>query len=103
MTRGVKHAATVADHPRMDVADRKPPQAVGGGQVARSRGELLERRAIKSGWLCVAVGLLIPLFALGGVYYGVQVARAGRRNAGYTLVAVGLTVFTLRLAFYLSG
>ena len=69
---------------------------------ARSRAELLGRRDVRSGWLCILLGLLIPLFALGGVFYGVRVLRDGRRGMGTALIATGFGVFLTRLLLYLG-
>jgi hypothetical protein len=90
-----------ADGAVMTETHHETPQTVGGGTAARSRADLLDDRAVKSGWLMVAIGVLVPLLALGGVFYGVQAARNGRRQAGYTLIFVGLLVFTVRMALYL--
>ena len=69
---------------------------------ASARGELLLKRDVRSAWLCLAVGVLIPLFALGTVYYGVRVRRFGREGTGVLLIALGLAVFLLRVILYLG-
>ncbi len=67
----------------------------------RSRGELLQRKALRNGWLLNLGGLLFPLLALGGAYIGFQAARGGRRELGLAMAAVGLAIFSLRLTFAL--
>jgi hypothetical protein len=68
----------------------------------QARGDLLVKRHIRSGWLIIAVGLIVPLLALGGVYYGVKVIGLGRREMGALLIAVGLAVFLVRMILYLG-
>ena len=68
----------------------------------RSRADLLGKRDVRSGWLCILLGVLIPLFALGGVFYGVRVLRVGKRGMGTALIVTGFTVFLTRLILYLG-
>jgi hypothetical protein len=68
----------------------------------KARAELLVRRHIRSGWLLIAIGVIVPILALGGPFYGVRVSRFGRRGAGAALIAVGFAVFLARLILWLG-
>jgi len=65
-----------------------------------ARRDLERKKLARSGWLALALGLMIPFFALGAALVGVGVSRSGNRVMGGVLIAAGLTVFTLRLALY---
>ena len=67
------------------------------------RADFLARRALACGWLCVVPGAFLPLLALGGVFFGYQASRYGRREAGITLMVAGALVFAVRLALFLAG
>ena len=66
-----------------------------------NRPLLLQKRAIKSGWLMILAGILLPFFALGGAAYGIGLIRGDRREAGIPLVAVGVAIFVIRLALWI--
>lgn len=69
-------------------------------QQAPERRELVLRRYAKSGWLIIAVGVLIPVLAAAGAYRGWRLIRWGRVDVGGPLLAVGLLVFVVRFAFW---
>jgi hypothetical protein len=83
--------------PSMDRPVAPPVQARG-----TARAELLLRRHVKSGWLCIAIGVIVPILALGGAFYGVRVRLFGRPGMGSALIVVGFTVFLARLILYLG-
>jgi hypothetical protein len=66
------------------------------------RADFLARRAIACGWVCVVPGAFLPLLALGGVFFGYQAMRYGRRDAGITLMVAGVLVFAVRLMLFLA-
>ena len=68
-----------------------------------ARADFLARRALLCGWLCVVPGAFLPLLALGGVFFGYQVIRYGRREQGITLIVAGVLVFAVRLALFVAG
>jgi hypothetical protein len=46
--------------------------------------------------------VLIPVVALGGAIIGGRLIHVGHRQLGLPLLAVGLTVFVVRLALFAS-
>jgi len=70
--------------------------------VAQPRAALLARRNVKSGILCLVLGVLIPLAALVGSYYGLQAYRDGKAAAGIALVLAGFAIFLGRMIMYLG-
>jgi hypothetical protein len=66
-----------------------------------NRTAALQRRNLRNAWLCMLLGLLIPLLALLGAYLGWQVRETAPRTA-WTLVGVGIAIFVVRLALYLG-
>ncbi|MEA2386462.1 MAG: hypothetical protein QOJ22_636 [Thermoleophilaceae bacterium] len=65
-----------------------------------ARRDLQVKKLIKSGWLAIAVGLVVPFFALGAAFVGSEVSKAGEKTMGRALIVTGLAIFTLRLAFW---
>jgi hypothetical protein len=61
---------------------------------------LVLRRYVKSGWLTILVGILLPLLAAGGAYRGWRLIGWGRRSEGLPLLAVGTLVLLGRLALW---
>jgi len=67
-----------------------------------SRRELVLRRYAKTGWLIVAIGLIVPVLALAGAYRGWRLVRWGQRPQGLPLLIVGGAVFVVRFALWAS-
>lgn len=57
--------------------------------------------AARNGWIFVAFGVLVPFVALWGAVHGWGVREESPR-AGWSLLVAGVTVFTVRLAFWLG-
>ena len=70
--------------------------------MPQARAELLARRNVKSAILCLVLGLLIPLAALVGSYYGLQVQRDGKTALGISLIVAGIAIFLARMIMYLG-
>ncbi len=70
-------------------------------ETSRPRQELLRRRAMRNGWLCVAIGLIVPFLALGGAWVGWSARHVDRR--GVLLAVTGVGVFVVRLALWMNG
>jgi hypothetical protein len=68
--------------------------------VGKTRSELIHRRYLRTGWLCVAAGVVIPVLAFVGVYRGWQLVRMGQRREGLPLFVLGAVVFFVRLALW---
>lgn len=66
----------------------------------KHRSELVRRRYLKTGWLIVATGVVIPVLAAVGGYRGWQLTRLGYRREGLPLLVVGAVVFIVRLALW---
>jgi Ca2+/H+ antiporter len=66
-----------------------------------NRREALLRRELRRGWVLLVVGLLIPFLALGSAFIGFQLRRDVPREA-WPMLALGVAVFTIRAALYLS-
>ena len=67
----------------------------------QSRQALLRRRSLRSGWLMVAVGVLVPVLALWGGVVGWRM-RHVVPTQGWALAGIGTAVFAVRLALWLS-
>jgi hypothetical protein len=68
--------------------------------ITKTRSELVHRRFIKTGWLCVAAGVVIPVLAFVGVYRGWHLLRVGNRREGLPLFVTGAVIFVVRLALW---
>jgi hypothetical protein len=69
--------------------------------VRRPRAELIRQRSLRSAWIFVAIGLLIPVVALLGACIG----WSWRRTEGgghLPLIAIGVTIFVVRLVLWLT-
>jgi hypothetical protein len=64
-----------------------------------SREEALRRRALRQAWGWLLFGLLVPFAALVAVHTG-YVHRAASPRQGLALMALGVAVFTIRLALF---
>jgi hypothetical protein len=67
-----------------------------------ARRDLQKKKLVKSGWLALALGLIVPFFAIGAALVGLEVSRSGDRTMGRVLIVAGLTIFTLRFALYVG-
>lgn len=68
--------------------------------TTQPRSALVRQRALRTAWLCVAAGLIVPVVAL----WGVRVGWAWRSSGGQVpLIVCGLAVFIVRLALWMSG
>jgi hypothetical protein len=68
----------------------------------RPRSELVRQRSLRTGWILVGVGLLIPFLALGGAYIGWSWRRA--EGGGHlALIATGIGVFVVRFTLWRMG
>jgi hypothetical protein len=67
-----------------------------------SRRELVLRRYAKTGWLIVAIGVIVPVLAFAGAYRGWRLVRWGRRSEGLPLLLVGGAVFVVRIGLWAS-
>ena len=65
-----------------------------------ARKELQQKKLVRSGWLALAVGLVVPFFALGAALVGLELSRAGLRTPGRVLIVAGLAIFAVRFALY---
>jgi FtsH-binding integral membrane protein len=70
-------------------------------QPLMTRTEALQRRDLRRAWLLLALGLLIPLIALWGAYEGWTARKASPRLA-WTIVALGVVIFAVRLALFVG-
>ena len=64
-----------------------------------SREQALRRRALKQAWGWLLLGLIVPFAALVAVHTG-YAHRAANPRQGLALIALGVAVFSIRLALY---
>ena len=69
----------------------------------KARREVLLDRHVKTGWLLILVGLIVPVIAIGGALYGVGAVRSGRQKMGALLILAGLAVFAIRLTLWVGS
>jgi hypothetical protein len=67
-----------------------------------SRAHLVLRRYRNTGWMIVAIGLIVPVLAAGGAYRGFRLWRWGRASDGLPLLLVGSAIFVARMALWAS-
>jgi hypothetical protein len=60
------------------------------------------RRQVRQAWLLIAMGVLIPVIAVGGAIMGGLLIQRGHRSVGMPILVVGLAVFVGRLALFAS-
>jgi hypothetical protein len=66
-----------------------------------ARAELLRRRAVRDGWLAIVIGLIVPGIALWGARRGWALRGIDARQ-GTIMMAIGVTVFAVRLALWVG-
>jgi hypothetical protein len=71
-------------------------------QQPTPRRELVLRRYARTGWMVIALGLIIPVLAFAGAYRGFRLLRWGQRREGLPLLIVGALVFAARMALWAS-
>jgi hypothetical protein len=70
--------------------------------IARPRAELLRERSLRQAWFLVAVGLLIPFFAIAGARTGYRLHKS--ENGGQMpLIVAGSAIFVGRLTLWVTG
>ena len=67
------------------------------------RASLIERKLARDGWIVLVVALVLPFLGLWvAASNGRRLVQAGNPH-GWPLVVVGVGVFVVRMAMYLSG
>ncbi len=67
-----------------------------------ARTELVLRRYVKTGWIIVGIGVVVPGLAFAGAYRGWRLIRRNQRAQGLPLLLVGGVVFVVRIALWAS-
>jgi hypothetical protein len=90
---GLSRPLTMPDALRLEVH----LNADDGGRFA-----LAERQLVRSAWVLIAVGVIVPLLAAVGGALGAILFAGGKRLHGAVLAVLGLGVFAVRLVLWLG-